>query len=42
MKSARYFEEAKTLLASGKVDEDVFWAMLDNSDIFCEDDEEED
>jgi len=40
MKRGRYFEEAQNSFAAGRVDEDVFWAMIENADIFC--DEEED
>ena len=44
MTRTEYFENAQTLLADGKVSEEVFWAMIENADVFAnedKDDEEE-
>lgn len=38
MKRDTYFDTAQKLLAEGKIDEDVFNAMLENADAFVEDD----
>lgn len=36
----RYFEVAQEQFANGTVDEEVFWAMIENADNFCDDKEE--
>lgn len=40
MKESRYYENAFRLLNEGKIDEDVFNAMLDQADEFTEPDED--
>lgn len=40
MKESRYYENAFKLLNEGKIDEDVFNAMLDQADEFTEPDED--
>lgn len=39
MKESRYYENAFKLLNEGKIDEDVFNAMLEQADEFTEPDE---
>lgn len=39
MKESRYYENAFRLLNEGKIDEDVFNAMLEQADEFTEPDE---
>lgn len=41
MTRSDYFENAQSLLSNGKISEDVFWAMIDNSDAFVDDDDYE-
>ena len=40
MKESRYYENAFRLLNEGKIDEDVFNAMLEQADEFTEPDED--
>jgi hypothetical protein len=43
MTREKYFEVANRQFANGTIDEDVFWAMVENADFFCEDgDKDED
>lgn len=37
-----YHEVAFKLQVEGKISDDVFWAILENADVFCDDDEDED
>ena len=41
MKRAEYFDNAQKLLSEGKINEEVFWAMLDNADAFVDEEEYE-
>jgi len=41
MKRSEYFENAQALLADGKVSEEVFWAMVENADVFTDEDEDD-
>ena len=38
MTRAEYMKHADDLFAAGKVTEDVFWAMVENADAFCDPD----
>jgi len=40
MKREIYMERARKLFEEDKIDADVFWAMMENADVFCEDDDE--
>ena len=37
MKCKEYWDEAHKALREGRIDEETFWAMLANMEIFCED-----
>lgn len=39
MTRTEYFENAQRLLSDGAITEDVFWAMIENSDAFVDEDE---
>ena len=41
MTRSDYFENAHSLLSNGKISEDVFLAMIDNSDAFVDEDEDD-
>ncbi len=41
MKASKYYENAFRLLEEGKIDEEVFNAMLDQAEDFTEPDEDE-
>ena len=40
MTRSEYFDNAQSLLAHGKINEDVFWAMVENADAFVDDDDD--
>lgn len=40
MSREKYFEVANEQFAKGLIDEEVFWAMVENAEEFCYDDEE--
>ena len=35
----RYFETAQEQFAKGLIDEETFWAIIEQADAFCEEDE---
>jgi len=41
MKRSEYTNRLRNAFAEGRISEDAFWAALDNADIFCDDDEED-
>ena len=42
MTKTAYFDNAQKLFSDGKVTEEVFWAMVEDADVFVDEDEDDD